>query len=82
MGALRDRDAEKILPYEDNDSPFPEVRAVIQPVNDLTLPVSTIRMWTIGIVFTIVCSIRPAIGEDTDSGYRSGVVSINSSGKL
>ncbi|CAG7968854.1 unnamed protein product [Penicillium salamii] len=56
VGVLRDRDAEKILPYEDNDSPFPEVRAVIQPVNDLTLPVSTIRMWTIGIVFTIVGS--------------------------
>ncbi|KAJ5519515.1 Tetrapeptide transporter OPT1/isp4 [Penicillium expansum] len=53
---LHDRDAEKILPYEANDSPFPEVRAVIQPVNDLTLPVNTVRMWTIGIVFTIVGS--------------------------
>ncbi|KAK9857786.1 hypothetical protein MYU51_020035 [Penicillium brevicompactum] len=56
IGILRDRDAEKILPYEDDDSPFPEVRAVIQPVDDQTLPVSTVRMWTIGLIFTIIGS--------------------------
>ncbi|CAI7619675.1 unnamed protein product [Penicillium crustosum] len=56
IAILHDRDAEKILPYEADDSPFPEVRAVIRPVNDLTLPVSTVRMWTIGILFTIVGS--------------------------
>ncbi|KKK24716.1 oligopeptide transporter [Aspergillus rambellii] len=55
-GILSDTDAEKILPYEADDSPFPEVRAVIQPVDDVKLPVSTVRMWTIGIVFTIVGS--------------------------
>ncbi|KAJ5305625.1 uncharacterized protein N7443_005285 [Penicillium atrosanguineum] len=53
---LRDREAEKILPYDADDSPFPEVRAVIQPVDDLSLPVSTARMWTIGLIFTIVGS--------------------------
>lgn len=51
---LRDRDAEKILPYDADDSPFPEVRAVVQPVDDLSLPVNTVRMWTIGLLFTIV----------------------------
>ncbi|KAJ6100288.1 hypothetical protein N7467_001823 [Penicillium canescens] len=56
IAILHDRDAEKILPYEADDSPFPEVRAVIQPVNDLTLPVNTVRMWTIGLVFTIIGS--------------------------
>ena len=60
---LPDRDAEKILPYEADDSPFPEVRAVIQPVNDLTLPVNTVRMWTIGILFTIVSIMFYATGK-------------------
>ncbi|KAJ5758480.1 hypothetical protein N7520_005636 [Penicillium odoratum] len=56
ISILRDRDAEKILPYDADDSPFPEVRAVIQPTDDVSLPVNTVRMWTIGIVFTIVGS--------------------------
>ncbi|KAJ5522707.1 hypothetical protein N7513_013280 [Penicillium frequentans] len=56
ISILRDRDAEKILPYDADDSPFPEVRAVIQPTDDLSLPVNTVRMWTIGILFTIVGS--------------------------
>ena len=60
---LPDRDAEKILPHEADDSPFPEVRAVIQPVNDLTLPVNTVRMWTIGILFTIVSTMFYATGQ-------------------
>lgn len=51
---LRDQDAEEILPYDADDSPFPEVRAVIRPVDDLSLPMNTARMWTIGLVFTIV----------------------------
>ena len=54
VGILRDHDAEKILPYEANDSPYPEVRAVVRPVDDVSLPVNTVRMWTIGIIFTIV----------------------------
>ncbi|RHZ53120.1 small oligopeptide transporter, OPT family [Aspergillus thermomutatus] len=53
---LDDYDAEKILPYEADDSPFPEVRAVVQPVDDVSLPVNTVRVWVIGIVFTIVGS--------------------------
>lgn len=32
------------------------MRAVVQPVDDVRLPVNTVRMWTIGIVFTIVGS--------------------------
>ncbi|KAL2870690.1 small oligopeptide transporter, OPT family [Aspergillus lucknowensis] len=53
---LDDSDAERILPNEADDSPFPEVRAVVQPVDDATLPVNTARMWTIGILFTIIGS--------------------------
>ncbi|KAL4921463.1 OPT oligopeptide transporter protein-domain-containing protein [Aspergillus aurantiobrunneus] len=55
-GILDDSDAEKILPYEADDSPFPEVRAVVRPVDDVQLPINTIRMWTIGIIFTIIGS--------------------------
>jgi OPT family small oligopeptide transporter len=50
---LRDRDAKQTLPYEADDSPFLEVRAVVQPVDDQSLPVNTARMWTIGLLFTI-----------------------------
>ncbi|KNG82706.1 oligopeptide transporter [Aspergillus nomiae NRRL 13137] len=53
---LSDRDAAEILPYDADDSPFPEVRAVVRPVDDVHLPVNTVRMWTIGVVFTIVGS--------------------------
>jgi hypothetical protein len=51
---LDDAEAEKILPYEAGDSPFPEVRAVVRPVDDTEMVVNTVRMWTIGILFTIV----------------------------
>ncbi|RAH43933.1 small oligopeptide transporter, OPT family [Aspergillus brunneoviolaceus CBS 621.78] len=53
---LSDYHAEEILPYEAGDSPFPEVRAVVRPVDDQNLPVNTVRMWVIGVVFTIVGS--------------------------
>ncbi|KAE8374186.1 OPT oligopeptide transporter protein-domain-containing protein [Aspergillus bertholletiae] len=53
---LSDRNATEILPYDADDSPFPEVRAVVRPVDDVHLPVNTVRMWTIGVIFTIVGS--------------------------
>ncbi|KAG2416882.1 hypothetical protein HFD88_008099 [Aspergillus terreus] len=53
---LLDRDAAKILPYEADNSPFPEVRAVVKPTDDVSTPVNTVRMWFIGMVFTIVGS--------------------------
>lgn len=53
-GVVDDRDAHQILPYEADDSPFPEVRAVVSPVDDPSLPVNTVRMWCIGLLFTVV----------------------------
>ncbi|KAJ0426616.1 OPT oligopeptide transporter protein-domain-containing protein [Aspergillus carlsbadensis] len=53
---LDDGEAEKILPYEAADSPFPEVRAVVRPIDDTEMVVNTVRMWTIGILFTIIGS--------------------------
>ncbi len=54
MGVLDDEAAQQILEYEDDNSPFPEVRAVVSPVDDPLLPVNNVRMWVIGIIFTIV----------------------------
>lgn len=64
VSTLRDRDAQEILPYEADDSPFPEVRAVVRPVDDVSLPVNTVRMWTIGMTFTIVSGICVVDGDD------------------
>lgn len=36
------------------DSPYPEVRSVVDPVDDPSLPVSTIRVWFLGTIFTIL----------------------------
>lgn len=57
-----------------NNSPYAEVRAVVDNKDDPTMPVSTIRAWTIGIIFSIflafvnqLFSIRqPAIRFDTN----------------
>lgn len=57
-----------------NNSPYAEVRAVVDNHDDPTIPVSTIRAWTIGIVFSTflafvnqLFSIRqPAIRFDTN----------------
>ena len=35
------------------NSPYAEVRAVVDPFDDVNLPVSTIRSWTIGLFFVI-----------------------------
>jgi hypothetical protein len=45
---------EAILATE--NSPYVEVRANVDPTDDPTLPVSTVRAWFIGVVFSIVGS--------------------------
>ncbi|KAL8276920.1 hypothetical protein RQP46_010648 [Phenoliferia psychrophenolica] len=37
-----------------DDSPYPEVRAVVSNVDDPDMPVNTFRVWVIGIFFTII----------------------------
>lgn len=37
-----------------NDSPYPEVRAVVDNTDDPSLPVNTFRAWTLGILFAII----------------------------
>lgn len=43
---------------ESENSPFPEVRANVPNTDNVDLPVNTVRMWFLGIVFTMVC-LRP-----------------------
>ena len=38
--------------YRRDNSPYPEVRAVVSNTDDPTLPCSTIRAWVIGLIFT------------------------------
>lgn len=43
----------------EDDSPYPEVRASVPNVDDLTLPQNTLRMWTIGLLMTTLgCAIN------------------------
>lgn len=37
-----------------DDSPYAEVRAVVDNTDDTSLPVNTIRVWFLGILFTII----------------------------
>ena len=37
-----------------NDSPYMEVRAVVDNTDDPTIPVNTFRVWTLGILFAIL----------------------------
>jgi hypothetical protein len=39
---------------DSDNSPYPEVRANVPNTDDPDLPVSTFRMWLLGIVFTMV----------------------------
>ncbi|KAF2116458.1 OPT oligopeptide transporter [Lophiotrema nucula] len=40
-----------------NDSPYPEVRAVVDNTDDPSLPCSTIRAWVIGIIYVAAGSL-------------------------
>ncbi|KAI5117567.1 hypothetical protein M0805_009645 [Coniferiporia weirii] len=39
--------------FED-DSPYPEVRSAVANTDDPEMPVSTLRVWTLGIIFAVV----------------------------
>ena len=38
----------------EDDSPYPEVRSAVANTDDPSMPSSTIRSWTIGLIFAIV----------------------------
>lgn len=55
---IDDDEARKILDYDADDSPYPEVRAVVPAKDDPATPTNTVRMWVIGLLFTIVSILR------------------------
>lgn len=55
------------------NSPFAEVRANVDPTDDPTMPVSTIRAWAIAITFSIIGSFI-----DNLFGFRNPSISIGS----
>lgn len=38
----------------ENDSPYPEVRALVDPTDDPSTPVNTFRVWVLGTIFAIL----------------------------
>ena len=38
---------------EDEDSPYPEVRASVSNIDDTEMPCMTLRMWFIGLLLTL-----------------------------
>ncbi|CCH44333.1 Oligopeptide transporter [Wickerhamomyces ciferrii] len=53
---FEDFDVNEILDEDADDSPIPEVRAIVSKTDDPNLPVNTLRMWVLGIISTIIGS--------------------------
>ncbi len=49
-------DANTIIDESCDDAPYPEVRAVVSPFDDPSMPVNTFRAWFLGIISTIIGS--------------------------
>ena len=47
------------LGEEEEDSPFPEVRASVSNIDDPEMPAMTIRMWIIGLTLCLISSYVP-----------------------
>ena len=63
---------------DSDNSPYPEVRANVPNVDDVELPVNTVRMWFLGIVFTMVRHLDIAIsGHVANHIYSSDLESIS-----
>lgn len=45
---------QEVFTIDDDQSPYPEVRANVPNTDDPSIPVNTLRMWLTGIVFTIL----------------------------
>jgi hypothetical protein len=44
----------KLSPTDHEDSPYPEVRSAVANFDDPEMPASTIRSWTLGLLFSIL----------------------------
>lgn len=50
---------------ESENSPYLEVRANVPNTDDPTIPVNTVRMWFLGVVFTLVCNPEGILAAST-----------------
>ena len=41
-------------PREEDDSPYPEVRSDVANTDDPTIPVNSLRVWVIGVIWAII----------------------------
>lgn len=44
---------------QDEDSPYPEVRASVSNIDDPDMPTLTIRMWFVGLVLSLAARYVP-----------------------
>jgi hypothetical protein len=51
-----DPNFEATAPVLEDESPYPEVRAVVANTDDPTMPVSTFRAWIIGLIWAVLIS--------------------------
>ena len=56
---------------DSDNSPYLEVRANVPNTDDTSLPVNTLRMWFLGVVFTLVSAPPPGINasESTEDSH-------------
>ncbi|KAL3299475.1 OPT family small oligopeptide transporter [Colletotrichum asianum] len=47
---------EEHFDIDSDNSPFPEVRANVPNTDDVAMPVNTLRMWVLGVLFTMIGS--------------------------
>lgn len=47
-----------MLSQLEDDSPYPEVRSAVANTDDPDIPVSTIRSWTLGLLWAIIIPVR------------------------
>jgi len=51
-----DIERSSVVLNEEENSPIPEVAAIVSNKDDPSLPTMTFRVWTLGIFFTVVLS--------------------------
>lgn len=47
-----------------SNSPYAEVRAVVDNTDDPSTPCSTVRSWTIGILFSVILAFVNQVGTE------------------
>lgn len=46
-----------LIYFAEDDSPYPEVRSAVANTDDPDIPVNTIRVWVLGLIFAIIIPV-------------------------